>query len=258
MEGQAQPPQGRPQVVPVAEVGELVGQAVAQHGPVRRRLRRHIDRRPDQTEQAGGGDRPGDVHRQGEALHRQRLAATAQGPAEAEVDPHQPQPQERRPRGPDDPQDHSERDRGSRLRPGGVQLPLPLGQVLLILCLLIGGREAGIGLRRGQIRGLAPHVVHRRGGDLVLHPLHGVQDAHRRAAEAHRDQQPQEHQGPQAVLEPQADLPLQALPQEQHRQNQHAGGHRPLKHGAPPPIPSAAHRAGPAPPGTGPASGSWR
>ena len=78
MEGQSQAPEEGPDVVPVPEVGELVGEHMGADCSVRRRLRGEVDGGAEHPAQAGGGQPVRLIHRQGTARRGERPSASAE------------------------------------------------------------------------------------------------------------------------------------------------------------------------------------
>ena len=75
-------------MIPVAAVGQLMLDHMPQPRRVLRRLRRHIDRRVKEAEEAGGVRSVGEIDGQ-DPVSRQQPAAAAQLPPEMEVAPQQ-------------------------------------------------------------------------------------------------------------------------------------------------------------------------
>ena len=255
VQGHGHPPEAGPDVVLVAEVGELMGQGVPEGLPVSQDLRGHVDGRVGQAEEAGALHRFGDEHRAGDlpglwAVHR--LAGPAQPPGKAEVGPGKAQPHGGGPCQPEE---------GEPLVQGEGGQPEPF--------LLLGGRGGGDGVCLVGLRG------HGRGGRLGAGHGDGFRHRRRRGlsggqggdgvahreggrAKVHRDQQPHQHQGPQGILDPGRDPPAQGVPQGDDGGGQDAGAKDPFHHGVLPPFPAGWRTGRRSPPGAGPASGSGR
>ena len=245
VEDQAQAPQGAPQGVPVPGVGDLVGQHVAQ-GLVRGHGRRgEVDGGPEQAEEAGGDEAP--VHQidpAGAPLQGQGDPPPPQAQPEAPVGEQHPQARGPRARRPDGPEEILQADLPAvRNAVGDVA---PIGELLGVVPggggqggVVVGGRSHGPPVRRLirrpdlligglEVDRLALQGPHHRG-------RHG-EDAEVHRRQAHRDQQPGQHQAPQGVLGPAGDLLPEHLPQDQQGQNEHRGGEEHLFHDSPPPA----------------------
>ena len=167
VEGQGRPPQHRPDVVPVAAVGELMGQYMTQHRRVARRRGGQVHRRAGEAVQAGGGQPPGHIHRHGQPRNWVGPPHPPQAEVEPQVGDHQRGGHGRRTH---QPHGGEHRPPGKGLRRGGRLAGSPLSLRLR--------RGDGLdGLRRlRRLGGLclpAPAAVLRGGsGDGALAHLH--------------------------------------------------------------------------------------
>ena len=252
---QTYPPQRRPQVIPVAQVGQFMGQHMADHRRVGRRGFGQVDGRAQQPRQTGGLHRAAHIHRH-PAAHRQPSAAAAQ----PGVKPQAGSPQRR--------QHH--RRAG---QPDQRQQRLPCQRPLHLLVLPVGGRagkdqfrpavRAGaVALHRAVFAPFHPvHRLHQFGGPGGGGALHRVEQAHRALAQVHRQQQAQQYQPPHRVPNPGPQPVFQYKPQQPHDQDQSGAADRPVKgHCPPPPFPPAAisRTARRSPGGSAPVFGSAR
>ena len=223
MQRQTHAAQHRPKVVTVAVVRLLVGERVAQRLRLRARVGCDVNARLRHAEQARRIRLTALVDRQAGVGLLHALTRAAQLLAEAQVHGEEHQSQRRRAGEPDgfcDPRPVGlfDRRRGHR-RGRDVLHEVRRGRLAHALC-----RNAdGTGVR-GRVVPLADDV-------LLVSPLlhgrralgHGVHHAQIARAEAHRNEQAHEHQQPQGVLHPQAELPAQHIAQRDDHQDQNAG-----------------------------------
>ena len=223
MQRQTHAAQHRPKVVTVAVVRLLVGERVAQRLRLRARVGCDVNARLRHAEQARRIRLTALVDRQAGVGLLHALTRAAQLLAEAQVHGEEHQSQRRRAGEPDgfsDPRPVGlfDRRRGHR-RGRDVLHEVRRSRLVHALC-----RNAdGTGVR-GRVVPLADDV-------LPIGPLlhgrralgHGVHHAQIARAEAHRNEQAHEHQQPQGVLHPQAELPAQHIAQRDDHQDQNAG-----------------------------------
>ena len=259
MEGQGRPPQHRPDVVAVAAVGELMGEHVAQHRRILRRRGGQVHRRAGEAIQAGGGQPPGHIYRNGQPRNWMGPPHPPQAEVEPQVGDHQRGGHSRRTR---QPHGGEHPLPGDGLRRGGRLDRLPLPRRLRR-----GGGLDGIRLpvprRFGWLRLHAAAVNRGGGGDGALAHLHlrpGQVVEHAQARLGHRagDEQAHQHHQPQGVLQPQGQLPPEDPAHQQDDENQQGRRDDPLSHGGSPPVPSKCRRGRPAPPGSAPRAGRRR
>ena len=225
---QGRAPEKRPEVVPLAVMGGLVGQYMAESQPVRRRLGGDVYRRAEHPEQTGGGQSSRRINRQGGGPPRfQRDPNPPQLSGEAQVGEKERRRHPRRPRQPDSAQQGREvqglpgrRDGGGFLSGGGRDgLRRRTG-------LLAGGRR----FRRKQ----PPGGKRLNRADLRKHPggLHGGGE------KLPRHQQPHQGRRPQGIPQPGADPSPEGRPEQQHRGGEQGGRGHPIQqkvpHSAPP------------------------
>ena len=271
VDDQTHPPPEGPGVVPLAEVGVLVGQHVLPRVPLQ--LRRKVDGGTKEAEEAGGGETLCRVHRTA-PVGPGPLPPPPQAYIEPQVDGQQedtPHPYARLPEGP---QGVFQIHQPLQL-PGVHRLLTPVPEGLGLL--RAGYRRPAVGVVEGLQKDLAVHPVPTEdllwtahhgpyravvvelhlggegGGQLVaVRGFGGPEDAEAAVPQRYRQGQPQQHQPPQGVAQPGTDPPAHCPPQCQYQQNEGGGGDNPLNHGPAPPASAARHRAGRSPPGSAP------
>ena len=204
---EADPTQQRPEMVAVAVVRLLVRDAVPPEGVIRRAVRRQIDGRAQEAEQARRGDGRGDVDggaaRRGRDEQRRVLPQCA---AKGEIAPEKPEQHARRADGPDDGQDGFQ-----------IQNAAAADGLLRLGSFACGehlhGRLRGL-LRLRRRGGFGGRGCARRGVEDVMLRL-GDEVFHTRIALPHgkRQQQADEGQRPEGVLQLRADLAAQQIVQ---------------------------------------------
>ena len=215
MHRQRPAPQQGPDVVPLAEMRDLMGQHMAEHPRVRRRLRGDVHRRAEHAEQAGGGQARQGIDRQG-ALHRQGNPEPPEPPGKAQVGEQEHRRQRCCPRQPDSAQQDPGIQRPPGRRSGGL-LPSGSGENL-------DGRPfTGGGPARflRETLSAGKRLYH---GNLRKHPGR----LHRGGVELPRHQQPHQRHRPQGVPQPGADPAAKRRPEDQHRPDQQRGGPYPV------------------------------
>ena len=223
MQRQTHAAQHRPKVVTVAVVRLLVGERVAQRLRLRARVGCDVNARLRHAEQARRIRLTALVDRQAGVGLLHALTRAAQLLAEAQVHGEEHQSQRRRAGEPDgfcDPRPVGlfDRRRGHRR---GRDVLYEVWRSRLVHALRRNADGTGV---RGRVVPLADDVLPI---DALLHGRralgHGVHHAQIARAEAHRNEQAHEHQQPQGVLHPQAELPAQHIAQRDDHQNQNAG-----------------------------------
>ena len=231
MQRKADAAHGTPHMVKLPVVRYLMRQRVTQEIGIRSRLRRDVDRRVEQPEQAGRIHSTADIHRYRRAVLAQQYPVPPQRVREPE---------------------HGQQQCGGHAR--GARQPQGHEQLLYVQ-----QRAHEVELRaryllgnylRLRVRGVL-HLDVPCGGELQavravqpLRKLHHRRAVHNRRNRRHRRvhredaryQQPQRHEKPQRIDRPRRGFAAESPAYQQYGQDEHARCHDPAKHCRPPPC----------------------